>query len=144
MKTTIAILLISFTCVNSYSQKIRQHQGQIKSVSFENVSDKSRIPSDSKNFFETYIEKNQNVELRTREGAYNRRKNTNETVQQFYKGIKVENARYSLHYINDTLTYAHGNYVQIKNLDVVPTISPIQARNAFAKYKEISQDSIIV
>lgn len=37
-------------------------------------------------------------ELRTRKGAYNRRKNTNETVQQFYKGIKVENAIYSIHY----------------------------------------------
>jgi len=143
MKTTIAILLISFTWVNSYSQKIRQHQGQIKSVNFENVSDISRIPSDSKSFFETYFERNDNVELSTIKGAYNRRKNTNETVQQFYKGIKIENARYSLHYFNDTLRYAHGNYVQIKNMDIVPTISPIQARNAFAKYKEISQDSII-
>ncbi len=93
MKTTITILLFTLTYFYTYSQQVRKHQGKVKSVNFENVSDKSKIPTDSDSFFETFFGLNNNIELRTKEGAYNRRKNTNETVQQYYKGIKVENTK---------------------------------------------------
>jgi hypothetical protein len=71
MKSTLLILLFLFTSFYTYSQKIRRHQGKIKSVSFENITDKSKIPLDSKSFFELYFGLNENIELRTKKGMYN-------------------------------------------------------------------------
>lgn len=67
----------------------------------------------------------------------------NETFEQFYKGIKVENAGYTFHYDeNGCMRYAHGNYVSITNLDTKPIISKEEACNEFAKYEGMSPSSV--
>lgn len=67
----------------------------------------------------------------------------NETFEQYYKGIKVENAGYTFHYDeNGSMRYAHGRYVDISNLDTKPIISKEEAAKAFAVYKGLSPDSI--
>lgn len=59
-----------------------------------------------------------------------------ETYEQFYKGIKVEDAGYTFHYDEDGhIKYAHGNYVDISSLDINPSISKDDAAKAFAKLK---------
>lgn len=67
----------------------------------------------------------------------------NETFEQYYKGIKVENAGYTFHYDeNGFMRYAHGNYVNVSDIDVRPAISKEDASKAFAKYIGIPLDSI--
>jgi Zn-dependent metalloprotease len=66
-----------------------------------------------------------------------------ETFDQYYKGIKVEDAGYTFHYDkNGNMRYAHGNYVDITDLDIIPAISKEDAAKSFAKYKGLSPDSI--
>lgn len=66
-----------------------------------------------------------------------------ETYEQFYKGIKVEDAGYTFHYDEDGhIKYAHGNYVDISSLDINPSISKDDAAKAFAKFKGLAPDSI--
>jgi Zn-dependent metalloprotease len=67
----------------------------------------------------------------------------NETFEQYYKGIKVENAGYTFHYDeNGSMRYAHGRYVDISNLDTKPIISKEEAAKAFAVYEGLTPDSI--
>ncbi len=50
-----------------------------------------------------------------------------ERYQQYYKGIKVEYARYYLHLKGKAIASMNGNYVDVKNLDINPSISEQQA-----------------
>jgi len=99
MKKTIITLLIFISGINTYAQKHKYNKkGKVKSVSFYNIKDKSKIPPNSRAFFQMYLGTNNHYEFKDKSGAYNRKEYKNETVQQYYKGIKVENASYSFHY----------------------------------------------
>jgi len=41
------------------------------------------------------------------------------------------------------MVYAHGNFVEIDDIDITPMLTSIDARNAFAEYKSIPIDSIV-
>lgn len=143
MKHQIIFLILFITGINSFSQEIKYNKkGKVKSVNFHQLDDKSKIPGNSQDFIKTYLHVNKNYKFKEKPGSYNHSKYKNETYQQYYKGIKVENARYSFHYKNDTLQYANGNFIEIEEIDVIAYISPIEARDIFAKYKEIPIDSI--
>ena len=60
-----------------------------------------------------------------------------ERYQQYYKGVKVDNAHYTFHYIDGKMSNIHGNYVPIHNLDVTPSISGQKAIELYASYNEI-------
>ena len=47
--------------------------------------------------------------------------------EQYYKGIKVAGCGYVVHYKDGFVSYAHGSYIPIKDIDVKPTISEASA-----------------
>lgn len=117
-------------------------KGIIKSVSFS-LNDNEYGPIRSSDMFfrgilkvkeNNHFAKNQSIRLDGR----------NETFEQYYKGIKVENAGYTFHYDdNGCMRYAHGNYVDISFLDINPVLTEEEACIAFAKFKGLSPNSII-
>ncbi|MCE7059283.1 hypothetical protein [Dyadobacter sp. CY343] len=68
--------------------------------------------------------------------------NTDDHFDQFYKGIKVDGAGYNFHYKKGKLFYAHGHFVKIGNLDIVPSINSERAKELFAAYKQIPASEI--
>ncbi len=46
---------------------------------------------------------------------------------QYYKGIRVENSDIRVHYKNDSVVSANGDYVDLKGIDITPTISKEKA-----------------
>jgi bacillolysin len=67
---------------------------------------------------------------------------TDDHFDQFYKSVKVEGAGYNFHYKNGKIFYAHGHYVKIDNLDVVPSLTPEKAKSQFAAHKNIPESDI--
>lgn len=55
---------------------------------------------------------------------------THEKFQQYYKGVKVEGATYTVHTKNDVITLMTGEFRSVVDLDVKPTLSPSAAFNA--------------
>lgn len=57
------------------------------------------------------------------------------SYDQYYKGIPVEHAGYTFHYnVNGDIEYAHGDYVEIKNLRTTPSISDVEAIQKLKNY----------
>ncbi|TNE49423.1 MAG: peptidase M4 family protein, partial [Bacteroidetes bacterium] len=53
-----------------------------------------------------------------------------EKFQQFFQGVKVEGANYTIHSQNGTVTLMMGDYFNITDLDVTPSLSEQAAFNA--------------
>lgn len=114
--------------------------GNVQAVEFSKSDKKYNNIKSANDFFREV--------LKVKDGNYYVRKELrvekkNESFEQYYKGIKVENAGYTFHYDeNGRMTFAHGKYVDISNLDVAPVISNEDAWKAFAIYEGLSPDSI--
>ena len=114
--------------------------GNVNSVEFSPTDRENGIKSADVFFREILKVKANNTFVRNQEI---RLEECDESFDQFYKGIKVENAGYTFHYDeNGNIRYAHGNYVDISTFDITPSISKEDASKAFAKYKGLSSDSI--
>lgn len=100
--------------------------GNIKSVEFSQEDKDYGKISTAKAFFRDVLKvKSNNTFVRNQNIRLGR---GHETFEQFYKGIRVENAGYTFHYDeNGLMKYAHGKYVEISNLDINPTISEERA-----------------
>ena len=58
-----------------------------------------------------------------------------QSFDQYYHGIKVEGAGYAFHYnANGDIEYAHGDYVEIKKLRTIPSISDVEAIQKLTNY----------
>lgn len=115
-------------------------KGIVKEVEFHHS--KSKSPNSSAEFKEKYLKVSVDDEFKLKPHKRNRKGFKNERYEQFYKGIKVENASYTFHFKDDTLVYAHGNYVRIIDVNTKPTLSPDEAKANFAKFKKIPIDSV--
>lgn len=115
--------------------------GNVKSVYFSKADKEHEQIKSSDVFFRDILKTSDNDQFIPNKAI--RLDKGNETFEQYYKGIKVENAGYTFHYDeNGCMRYAHGNYVNIPNLNINPVISKEDAYSAFAKYKGISPATI--
>ncbi len=112
----------------------------VKSATYYNVDKSAPAPTSSELFFKNVLKAKDKTLFRT--SVTERGSLVHENYEQRYKGIKVEDAGYTLHFKDGKIFYAHGNYVNIQNLDVVPKIDKVKARNVFADYQNIPVSKI--
>lgn len=117
--------------------------GKISSIKFSKTDSNFAIPASSGDFFSDYLKITLNDNFKKVPLSSKIKSFVDEHYYQYYKGIKVDGAEYYLHYKNGELFYANGHYVDIKDMDTNPTLKAEDAKVAFAKYKEISLDSIL-
>lgn len=145
-KTIITCFVMALISISTFAQDLEKSVftydklGNVQAVEFSKSDKKYNNIKSAKDFFREV--------LKVKDGNYYVRKELrvekkNESFEQYYKGIKVENAGYTFHYDeNGRMTFAHGKYVDISNLDVAPVISNEDAWKAFAIYEGLSPDSI--
>lgn len=133
--------LSTFAQDNSNSFFRYDEYGNVKSVFFSKTERESAGIKNEDVFFKDILKiRANNTFVRNKK---NRLDKGYDTFDQYYKGIKIEGAGYTFHYDEDGhMMYAHGNYVDISDLDINPAISKEDAAKAFAKYKGLSPDSI--
>lgn len=115
--------------------------GNVNSVKFSSSNmDNEKIKS-ADVFFKDFLKVKENITFVRNQKI--KLEKGHETFEQFYKGIRVDNAGYTFHYDeNGCIKYAHGNYVDISNIDIEPIISEEDALKAFAIFKGLSPDHI--
>ena len=79
------------------------------------------------NLFHTYLEMNPEDELRLIRTEADQLGFTHQRFQQFYKGVKVDGAIYTVHEKGGRILTLSGNFRDVTDLDVNPFISPDQA-----------------
>ena len=140
------MIITPFLCFSQETAKepivIKDKTGVIQSVEFPDSIKISDIPTSSDAFFKDFLKVSANDEFKKVPRKEKSKDFIHEHFDQYYKGIKVDNAGYNFHYKNGKMFYAHGHYVKINDLNVNPTISPEKARDCFANYKDIPLDSI--
>lgn len=132
-------IAVPFLCFSQEKVKepiiTKDKTGIIQSVEFPDGIQTSKVPSSSVAFFNDFLQVSVNDEFRKKPRKEKREEFIHEHFDQYYKGIKVDDAGFTLHYKNGKLFYANGHYVKINDLDTTPTIAPEKAKDCFANYK---------
>jgi bacillolysin len=145
------ILLISFQIIGMlcFSQEkiqntiiIKDKNGIIESVQFSEKDKNYDIPESSKVFFDKWLNISSNDLFRAIPHKSKNKEYIHEHFDQYYDGIRVEDAGYNFHYKNGKMFFAHGHYVSIKNLNITPLLSSKEVLESFRKYEKIQNDSI--
>ena len=137
----IAIPLSNSAQVTGKSNYIYDKSGNVRSVLFSATDREFKHIKSSDVFFREVLKVKDNNKFAKNMSI--RLDDRNETFDQFYEGIRVEDAGYTFHYDeNGNMRYAHGNYVDISEFDTRPAISMEDASRAFAIFKGLSPDSI--
>lgn len=111
--------------------------GTIQSVTFSESDKSYTIPNSSTDFFENWLNVSTNDQFREVPHVSKGKGYVHEHFDQYYNGVKVDGAGYNFHYKDSKMYFAHGYYVPIGQLNVVPSLSPAEAKNSFAGYKNI-------
>jgi bacillolysin len=116
---------------------VRGENGTIQSVTFSESDTSYTIPNSSTDFFENWLNVSTNDQFRETLHVSKRKGYVHEHFDQYYNGVKVDGAGYNFHYKDGKMYYANGYYVPIGKLNVIPSLSPKEAKNSFAGYKNI-------
>lgn len=138
----MAFLSVTLCAQNTKSSKVYfDKYGHIKSADYF-VDDKSvDVLNSANDFFPKWLDIKLNDEFRKNESL--KLDNNHDNYQQFYKGVRVEEAGFTFHYDSIGHLYSvHGNYIDIDSLEVVPVLSSDKAVGVFAKSLGIRKDEI--
>jgi len=135
-----SVVLMNFVVLCANDKRTTVHyddSGIVKAVEFSEVDDSIPVLHSAMEFFESILDLSEKTTFKERH--LSKLNKGNETYQQYYNGIKVEDGVYSFHF-TDTgyIFYAHGHYVKIDNLLTEPEISEKEACEIFAKHQNIS------
>ena len=146
MKKLVVLLFFALNSFVSYSAQIpfttrTDSLGNIKNVRISNCDTKNQL-SDSEDFFKTVL--NTSKDDTFQRITLKRDSFTHERFQQYYRGIKVEKGEYALHYKDNQIISANGNYIAIESLDIVPKITEEEAVNIYARMCGVTQYKILI
>jgi len=101
-----------------------------------------KVTFNSSDFFNQILEATEDDQFKLIRKRQTRTGYIIEKYAQSYKDITVKDAKYSLHFYDGKLFKANGKYVKIKDLDIVPSISPDEAMKRFAEFQNIPLSEI--
>jgi Zn-dependent metalloprotease len=119
--------------------------GEDETLNYETSHGKEiefKVPYNSSDFFTQILEATEDDQFKLIRKRQTRTGYIIEKYAQFYKDITVKDAKYSMHFYNGKLFKANGKYVKIKDLDIVPSISPDEAMKRFAEFQNIPLSEI--
>ena len=138
MKKIIYIILFiafpQFIEGQQYEKTIFKYDqlGELKSVKFSQNDNTVICPKSATEFFKNILKKKDSDNYK--EITTVKLEKGNEAFNQYYNGVKVDGAGYVLHYDDKgNMTYAHGNYKNISDIEVIPSISKEEAINFLIK-----------
>jgi Zn-dependent metalloprotease len=141
--TLIAFTLISFL---GFSQKEkpgiieRNIKGIITSVEFRDP-EREQSPNTSKDFFDQYLEISASDHFEKVPHQSNQKNLVHEHYDQYYKGVKVDDAGYNLHFKDGKLYFANGNFVKVESLNASPFMTNEEALISFLNSKKLKEKS---
>ena len=120
----------------------KNSKGIVQSVEYSNEDKTIAIPKSADEFFKTVLNTQKADRFDKQPHKSRNEEYIHEHFEQYFNDIKVEGAGYNFHYRNGEMYFAHGNYIRINNLNTNPAITAEDAKNSFARYKEIPHELI--
>lgn len=113
--------------------------GELKSVRFSINDSTVKCPKSAIEFFSNIL-KRKNSDIFKKITSIKLEKG-NEVFEQYYKDVKIDGAGFVFHYDdNGYMSYAHGNYIDISEIDTNPSISKEDAVNILIKSQKIESN----
>ena len=112
----------------------RGENGKIRFARFNVDGNSNRKMSNDTIFLKSMLQAKQEDEFRLKNVTTDNLGITHKRFQQYYKGIKVENAQYLLHGKGDNIEYINGDFQDINIKNIEPVINEQQALQKALKY----------
>jgi Zn-dependent metalloprotease len=154
MKTSFTCILC-FAVLISVAQekqiKLRKNpKGVLEYVKFSSssamydstIEKQMPVPASATVFFKEYLKTSPSVNFVKQSRRQLNKEISHERYHQYYKGLKVEGACYTFHFRKGRMCLAHGNYIDIGELNTMPSISAEDAKKVFVNYKEIDPKTV--
>ena len=132
VKLAITFVLFLY-CINSYAQDNdtlfiqRSEKGKVQFARFKvNVNANRKMQNDTI-FLRSILHSNKEDEFKIAKEFTDELGIKHKRFQQYYKGLKVENAEYLLHGKDDNIEVINGDFQHINIDDVKPTFNEQQA-----------------
>ena len=134
MKNSIKQLVLALLCLNSLLAIAQQgdtleiqrnEKGKITFARFK--PEANRKIADGENFLKTFLDAGPADELRLKKETIDQLGITHIRYQQYYQGIKVENAEYLLHGKDGLIETINGDFQDVGISSVKPSITEQQA-----------------
>ncbi len=120
--TPFLVLLLCALTISAIAQTpqvIREDNGMVKRIVFE----RGQATPGSTQLIDQYLKASDADEFRLSRKTTDQLGFQHEKYQQYYKGIKVEHATYSIHIRNGNVESMNGEYAQLRDVSVNPSIS---------------------
>ena len=148
MKKLFFLLSLLFvTSANAQIREIKETKievndaGRIKSVRYA-ATDKT-IPANAKVFLANVAKKSDTDDFIMNKSSTSVNGMSYERYQQYYKGVKVEDGHYNFRFQNGRMKVVTGHYVDIPNINPMPTISEEEAIRIYANQMGVNADSAV-
>jgi Zn-dependent metalloprotease len=117
------------------SPDIKTNEWGIPRVYFPETNTSTKMTSDE--FFEKILKVRDNDIFILRNSSKRKEERHHDLFEQYYQGIKVAGCDYVIHYKEGYVSYAHGDYVPIENVDVHPSITKEMAIYILAEHEKM-------
>jgi|GEM_PF-5616813 len=113
-------------------------------ICFINLKEKAKAYSDRGKIFNTILKKDPNDKFQLhKKGNYGKKKNrTFELYQQYFRGIPVKSGVFILHWKDNVITGANGNYIRIGKLNTQPSLKIDEAVQIWGNHLQVAPDQI--
>ena len=119
----------------------RFDNGTIKSVRYA-TTDKN-IPTNATEFFSKTLKTKPAEDFVVVWSTKAKNGMTFERYQQYYRGVKVEDGHYSFRYKDNRMKVANGHYIDVADINPVPSISKEEAIKCYASSLGLASGDII-
>lgn len=119
----------------------RNSDGTIKSVRYATTD--NDIPGTANEFFSTTLKKRDADDFfldRSNDADYGMHF---ECYQQYYQGVRVDDGFYNFRFKNGRMKGVRGHYVNVKDINPVPSITEKEAIDLYSSYFGINKDNVI-
>lgn len=114
--------------VGKVVQSVKDHNGAYKRIKFDTQEQQVRMTEVDK-VFESRLGAKEADELRVKSTLVDQLGMEHTRYDQYYKGVKVEDAAYIVHAKNGVISSMNGEFKQLENLSLTPTLSAKDALN---------------
>ena len=155
-KTCLLLLLIISAAINAQSKTNgalpslsqsdftvveRNNDGTIKYVRYAPTD--NDVPATANEFFSTTLKKGDADDFVLERSNNNDYGMYFECYQQYYQGVRVDDGFYNFRFKNGRMKGVRGHYVNVKDINPIPSISEKEAVDLYASYFGINKDDVI-
>lgn len=147
MKKIIFIVITMAIIWNGFAQETilrKDPKGVLESVEFSADDKGVIVPATSEIFLKDMLKTKPTDEFRKKERKQKQKGFTHEHFEQYYEGVKIDGGGYNFHYKNGKMYFAHGNYIDVSNINPQPRFRSVKLWRTLLNTKEYHLRTLVI